>query len=219
MTNRRASRRDNDPVLDFDGVDAWTGGGRSAHLPMEENPFRFKITKGEPKIGQDSKKPYILWTCVVESGEHRGKKVLHNTTLQPQALGNLKGLIEACGVRPKSARASLVIKSLTGKSFRANVMDDEYNDKVKSVIDEYVIGGKRAAPVDDDEDEDEDDVEDEDEDEEEEEEAPPSRARRTSRASSRATASSRSSNGRRSRATVVEDDDDEDLDDLELDDL
>lgn len=236
MTNRR-SRAQRDEVIKLGGVDA-SGGGRSAHLPEDEGPYTFIVDKGEDRVGKDSGKRTLNWRCTVTKGGYKGKHVYHNTSLQPQALFNLKQMMIACGVDPnRDRKVSQILTVLKGKSFQAYVADDEYNGRLKSVIDEFVLEGEEVDDDDaeDDEDEPDDDEaeEDEDDEEEEEDEEPTPPARRSRAAPARAAASSR--NGAvataptrsRSRAAAAParprrrpaDEDDEDLDDIELDDL
>jgi hypothetical protein len=40
--------------------------------------------------------PYIMWIAKIVDGEYEGKMISWNTSLQPQALFNLKTMIEAC---------------------------------------------------------------------------------------------------------------------------
>lgn len=236
MTNRR-TRASRDEVIRLKGVDA-SGGGRSAHLPDDEGPYTFVVVKGEDRLGKDSGKRTINWQCKVSVGGYKGKNVYHNTSLQPQALFNLKQMMIACGVDPdRDRKVSAILTALKGKTFQAYVVDDEYNGKLKSIIDEFVLEGEDIEDDDaeDDEDEDEDEESDDDEEEEDEEPAPVSRRRaarpaaaapsRNGRAAAaapartRARAAAATAPTRRRRAPVEEEDEDEDLDDIELDDL
>ena len=198
------ARRRGDDVVDFKGVNAG-GGGRSAHLPEDEGPYLFRIKKGERKEGEDSGKPYINWLCVVDKGPYKGKKVYNITSLNPKALWNLRGMMEASGINPgdRSMNVAAIIKRLTNKTFQAEVEDDEYNDKVKSKIAEYVVAVK-----DDDVDDEDDDDEEEDEEEEDEEEDEPAPRRGKAKVTPKP---------RSRKAAPVEDDEDEEEEDEEDD--
>lgn len=196
------SRRRGDDVVDFKGVQVG-GGGRSAHLPEEEGPYVFRVKKGERKEGEESGKPYINWLCVVDKGPYKGKKVYNITSLNPKALWNLRGMMEAAGINPgdRSMNVAAIIKRLTNKTFQAEVEDDEYNGNVKSKIAEYVVAVK-----DDDVDDEDDEDEEEDEEEEEEDEPAPRRGK------AKVTPKPRSR-----KAAPVEDDEDEDEEEEEED--
>lgn len=198
MPTRRTSRRDDDIVRVSDAE--YSGSRRSAHLPEDENPFTFIVQKGDMKVGEESRKKYIEWQLVVAGGEFKGKRVYHVTSLQEKALFNLRGMMEAAGVAVKDARASAIIKTMTGKRFKANVMDDEYDGKTKSVLDDYVI-----------------ESDDEDEDEDEEEEAP-RRSRRSSRTSSGSKGRSRRSRDEEEDEEEEEEEEEEDEDEEDEDD-
>lgn len=237
MATPRRSRRDDD-VVDLRGVEAGSG-RRSAHLPVEDGPYKFEVAAVKVAEGKDSGKKYLDVQARVVAGPYKGKKVYHSCSLQPKALFNLKNLMQACGVEAERAfKIPVLIKTLTGKKFTAEVEDDEWNDKVKSVISEFILDApaKKSRRARDEEDEDEEEEEDEEEDEEEEdeedeeeddedeEEEEPVKTRKarstsktTAKTKTKAKAPSRS-RGRR-RAADDEDEDDEDLDDIELDDL
>lgn len=240
MTNRRSTRargRSEDTV-DLRGVEAG-GGRRSAHLPEEEGPFTFVIDQVSRKEGKDSGKAYLDLRCKVYSGRYKGKVVWHNCSLQPQALFNLRQVMEACGLdAEKVFRIPVLIRTLTGKRFKAEVEDDEYNGKVKSVLSEFIIDQPDGDEDEDEDGEEEDEEEDEDDEEDEEEdedEEPPARARRRAPARAPARAAAPSRNGTRaapartraaaaaparsSRRRAPADDDDEDLDEIDLEDL
>lgn len=239
---RRSSRRGDDDVVRLSRVEAGSG-RRSAHLPEEENPFEFTIESITRETGRDSGKAYLNVKLKVKSGPRKGKIVYSTCSLKPEALWNLKNMLIAAGLTTLAERdlkVAQIIKAATGKSLFANVADDEYNGKIKSVIDTWEAEvataprRRRVEEEDDEEEEDEevedDDLEDEDEgeddleeDEDEDEEEPAPVKRKSASAKSktstkpavRATAA-RASRGRSRRAS---DDDDEDLDDLELDDI
>lgn len=222
-------------------------GGRSAHVP--EAQYHFVIDSAELKEGKDSGKDYIQVKAAIDTGKYKGKAIFHSCSLQPQALFNLRQLMDACEMAPGRFDPVKLCRQLKGKKFSAFVEDDEYNGRTKSVIADFVLPGEDDEDEDDDEEE-----EDEEEDDEEEEEEAPRRGRAASRTraaaapargssrgntkasdtsrargSSRATASSRrtssstssakSSRGRTARRRQNDDEDDEELDDIELDDL
>lgn len=220
-TKKRRRSGGGSDTVNVDFQNASLGGGRGAHLP--KGVYDFKVASGEVRES-DSGNDYISWQLEVKSGKQKGKKIYHITSLKPDALWNLRGMLEACGIETPESKFKFKIKSVVGKSFRAEVEDDEYQGKTKSVIRDYVV----EEDEDDEEDEDEEEEDDEEEDEEDEEEDEAPKKKSSGRSSSKATASSRrtsksSSSAKRSKKSKSkkdeEEDEDDDLDDLELDDL
>jgi hypothetical protein len=228
-----------DDIIRLSKVEAGSG-RRSAHLPEEENPFEFTIESITREIGRDSGKAYLNVKLKVKSGARKGKVVYSTCSLKPEALWNLKNMLISAGLSSlaeKDLRTAQIIKSATGRTLLANVVDDEYQGKVKSVIEDWVVEERprrsKRQEVDDedeedeeegDEDEDDDDLDDdEEEDEEEEEEEPAPVKRKSATAKSKTTqkpaAKKKPARASRGRSRDTSDDDDEDLDDLELDDI
>jgi opacity protein-like surface antigen len=63
--------------------------------------YAAKVTDGEIReSGPNAKNPganYINWEFTIQEGEHQGRKQWMNTSLLPQALFGLKGLLAATG--------------------------------------------------------------------------------------------------------------------------
>lgn len=195
--------------VSFKGVEGG-GGKRSAHLPEDGGPYTFLIADATEGEGQDSGKAYINVKARVSKGEYRGKTVYHICSLQKKALFNLRNIMTACGMDPgeRTFDSVKICKALKGKTFQADVEDDTYNGKTKSVLSEFVFDApttKRKRAADDDDEEDE-----EEEEEDEEEEEKPARRSRTK-------VTTKSASKRKARDE--DEDDDEDLDDIDLDDL
>jgi hypothetical protein len=53
-----------------------------------------KVTK---EVGESSGKDFLAWEFEITSGKMKGKTLFYNTSLQPQALWNLRGVLEAFG--------------------------------------------------------------------------------------------------------------------------
>lgn len=159
--------------VDFSNTDE--GGSR---LPAGE--YIVKVTKAEVKDGENH--PYINWSLEVVSGEFKGKKLYHNTTLAPHALFNLRNFLTALGVKVPKGKLSLKLKEYIGLVLGVYVEEGEYKKdgrkkKKTEVVEMFAVekeGKKWVKVVDDEdedeEDEDEDDDSDDDEDEEDEDE-------------------------------------------------
>lgn len=66
--------------------------------PLPTSDYHVKITGGELRPSKSTPgAQYINWEFTIQDGEFTGRKVWANTSLQPQALFVLKGLLEALG--------------------------------------------------------------------------------------------------------------------------
>jgi len=88
--------------------------------------YLVRITDGELRTaGDEAKNPgseYVFWTCTVQTGEFEGRKVFTNTSLLPNALFGLKGLLAA-----------------TGKWSKAELDSEAFEFDIEPVIGEQVI--------------------------------------------------------------------------------
>lgn len=176
--------------IDFGGVDKEIRkGGRAAHVP--EGDYLAKPVKAELRKSEKGGGRYFNWRFQITAPKkYAGKTLYVNTSLKPDALWNLRNLINAClGKNVAGKAVNFDPEKCYGKVCGITVEDDEYKDKMRSQIVDFFPESDYNAGGDDDEDEDdesddEDEVEEEDDDEEE-----------------------------------SDDDDDEDLDDVDVDDL
>ena len=95
---------------------------------------------------------YIRFEFEVIEGAHKGAKLYHNCSLQPQALFNLKGVLEALGFTIPAKAFDLDLSELIGLECEVEVGHETYDGKKRARIVEFISS------------------EEEDEDEEEEEE-------------------------------------------------
>jgi hypothetical protein len=117
--------------IDFTGVES---GGGFVHIP--EGDYGFKVTKVKQKVGEDSGKPYLLFSLKAIKGNKKGlnKTIPHNCSLKQAALWNLRNLLEAAGKQVPSKAIVIDITKLVGLEVGATVVDDEYDGKKKSVV-------------------------------------------------------------------------------------
>ena len=142
--------------VNFDGVEA---GGRS----LVNGQYLFEVDGvPEVKTSVESGNEYITWVLKVAEGKGKGRKVWHNTSLQPQALWNLRGMLEAMGIEVDEGEMDLELEEFEGVQVGGVVVNEKYEGRDRPRIAEFIAVEDLV-----------DDGEDEDEDEEEEEEAPP----------------------------------------------
>ena len=79
------------PKLNVD----FTGADEGFKLP-EEGSYICKVKSIVMKEGQKAR--YLQWELIIGVGPDKGTKVLHNTSLSPNALFNLRNTLIACGL-------------------------------------------------------------------------------------------------------------------------
>jgi hypothetical protein len=101
-------------VIDLSNVE-----GGSSYDPLPANQYHVAVTDVEVKeSGPNSKNPgslYLAWEFTVQSGEFEGRKLWTNTSLLPQALFGLKGLIAACPNSGLDPNGTLDLEEVTSE--------------------------------------------------------------------------------------------------------
>jgi len=141
---------------------------------QEEGDYLMKITQTEMrKTKSDDPMLFVL----LQDANMRSATYPYYCTMQPNMLWKIRNIFIAAGLPVPKGKGKLDITKLVGKEIGVTLIDDEYDGKMKSVID-AAFHKDELEPLeaeDDDEIEDDEEVEDLDdvEDDEEEEEAPP----------------------------------------------
>ena len=161
----KKSRKKNVLKIDFTNVEP---GGK---VPEGDYPVRVKeVTLEESSSGN----PYLKWIFEIIDGKHKGKVLYHNTSLQPQALFNLRNTLEALGMEVPQTVVELDLDNLIGLKAAVSVEIEVYQGKEKSrVVEVFPLEDLVEEDEEDEEDyedEDDDDEDDEDEDDEVEDE-------------------------------------------------
>jgi len=159
MATSRKSRGAKGIAVDFSDTES------SVTLP--EGDYLLKVEDVETKISENSGSEYLAITFVVEDGKFKNKKVWHNCSLQPQALFNLRGVLEALGFEVPAGIMELDPADMIGEVCAGAVAHEVYEGKKKARIVEFfspedlneveeeeveekaapvVKKGKRAAP-------------------------------------------------------------------------
>lgn len=142
--NRR-SNKSNSIGVDFSEVESRKTVSEGNHLVV--------IDSVEQKEG--NKAPYLALVFEVSEGKDKGSKIFHNCSLAPQALFNLKALLEALGMNIPKKAFDLDLDTLVGLECIAEVSHELYEGKKKAVVTEFL----EADGDSDDEDEDGSEVE------------------------------------------------------------
>jgi len=104
--------------------------GTSALVPEGDHPF--KVLEVVRKTGQDSGQPYLVWK--VQVTDCAGSPIYENTSLQPQSLFALRGMLEACDYEIPDEAFSLDLKELEDLEFAGTVFHEIYEGKKKAKL-------------------------------------------------------------------------------------
>jgi hypothetical protein len=103
--------------------------------------YKVAITDGEERTSGENAKnpgaPYINWELTIQEGEFNGRKVWVNTSLLPQALFSLKGMMAATGKwSEEELNQSLEfdIPDLIGERCQCKVAVRKYNDEDRNDV-------------------------------------------------------------------------------------
>ena len=118
-----------------------------------EGIHKVKVQKVTREISERSAKPYLAW----ELRTSGGYTLYYNTSLQPQALFNLKNVLLALGYEVPDAVLRLDLRELKGREAYVEVMHEVYEGKKRARVVQFLT----PAEVDEEELEDEDDIEEE----------------------------------------------------------
>jgi len=147
--------------VDFTGV---KGSNR-----VPEGEYKVKVVAITMEEGESSGQPYLKWELEITEGKQKGKKLVHITSLQPQALFNLRNTLEALGVEVEEKAMKLNLNDYIGLEMGVVVEIETYQGNARSrVVDVFNLN--EIEDEDDDESDDDSDDEDEGDDEDDDDE-------------------------------------------------
>lgn len=94
-----------------------------------------KITLEDSKSTPGAK--YLKWELIIGTGEFKGQKIWHNTSLQAKALFNLRNVIMALGIDVPKAMVNINTDDYIGKIVGISVVHGEYKGKPKAEISDF----------------------------------------------------------------------------------
>jgi len=150
--------------IDMTGVEV---GGRLC----PEGIHRVRVEEVTPEVSARSEKPYLAWRFRTVDGSYR---LYHNTSLQPQALFNLKQVLVALGIEVPSSVMKLNLDKLVGRECYVEVEHELYEGRNRARITDFLakdaVEEHEYEEYEEEEDEEEEEIEEEEEEIEEEEE-------------------------------------------------
>lgn len=133
-----------------------------------EGIHKVRVQNVKQEISERSAKPYLSWELKTSGGY----TLYYNTSLQPQALFNLKNALMALGYGVPDAVFRLDLRELKGREAYAEVMHEVYEGKKRARV-VQLLGqdevDEEELEYEEDTEEEHEEVVDEDDDEEEEE--------------------------------------------------
>lgn len=99
---------------------------------IDEGDYLIEVEEVEKKVSDNSGADYLSITFKVVEGPFKGKKLFHNCSLQPQALFNLRGVLEALGFEVPQGVMELDTADMIGESCGASVAHEQYQGKTKA---------------------------------------------------------------------------------------
>lgn len=116
---------------------------------VEEGDYLIELDEVEQKTSESSGADYLSLEFKIVEGDFKGKKLWHNCSLQPQALFNLRGVLEALGFEVPTGVMELDPADLIGSTCGASVTHEVYEGKTKARIAEFFsaeeLGGEEAV--------------------------------------------------------------------------
>ena len=128
-------------VVKVDMTDVKAGG-----VVLPEGDYTVEVNEVEMVESGASGKQYLKWEMAVTEGPHKGAKLWHNTSLQQQALFNLKGVLISCGVNVPEGKLDLDLDDLEGRIMGVTVKHEEYEGKTKArIVETFPIDDTESA--------------------------------------------------------------------------
>jgi len=159
MVKKKAGRKGK-LSLDFTGVES---GGKA----VPDGSWLAEVISVEEKEGQDSGAPYLKWKWKVLKGPGKGGTVYDNTSLQPQALWKLRGLLESLGFKVPEGAMDFDPDDVVGELATLVIVNEDYNNKPQPRV--TAVSGAEGAPEEEEEEKEEEEEEEEEEEKGEEE--------------------------------------------------
>lgn len=121
-------RRNRTIEIDMTGVGV---GGRLC----PEGIHKVQVEDVTPEVSASSEKPYLAWKFRTTNGSYR---LYHNTSLQPQALFNLKQVLIALGVEVPNSVMKLNLDEVVGRECYVEVEHEMYEGKKRARIIDFL---------------------------------------------------------------------------------
>jgi len=124
---KTAVKKKNRIRVNFDGVET------RAHIPDGE--YHAKVHEISVEEGQQYQ--YLKWTFELMEEKLAGRKLYYNTSLAPQALWNLRNLLETLGVETPDKEVDLDLDSYKDLELMVRVEGEVYEGKERPKVTDF----------------------------------------------------------------------------------
>lgn len=126
-------KKKNSVSVDFTGIES--------RVLLPEGDYEVKVDSVEVKTSKDSGEDYLEWvfrTQNVEEDRYNGQPLYFNTSLQPQALWNLRSLLETLDVEIPEGPYDLEFEGLAGLEMVAVVSHEQWDGKPRARLVDFL---------------------------------------------------------------------------------
>jgi len=109
--------------------------GVEGRVTIAEGEYTVKVAEVTLEEGQSAE--YLKWKFEVAEGKFEGKPLYTNTSLSPQALWNLRGLLEAMGVETPDDEMDLDLADYVDRELLVTVEHEMYEGKKQARVVDY----------------------------------------------------------------------------------
>lgn len=142
--------------------------GVETRAHITDGSYHAKVAAASLEDGNAAQ--YIKWTFeIVSDDKANGRKLYYNTSLAPQALWNLRNLLETLGVETPDSETSLDLDGYIDLELMVRVESEVYEGKERPKVTDFTPLEETTTTAEDD---DEETTEEEEDEEDEEDEAP-----------------------------------------------
>lgn len=127
----KTARRTRTVTADFKGVDS--SGGR-VHIP--EGDYLMRVDSADQEESREGNE-MIHWIFEGLEGKSEKKKFHVYTSLLPEALWKLRGLLEALGVEVPDSELDIDLDEMIDLELICSVTDEEYENKISSKVTDW----------------------------------------------------------------------------------
>lgn len=125
----------------------------TSNAVLPEGEYLLEVEDVEQKTSENSGNDYLAITLKVAEGKHKGQKVWHNCSLQPQALFNLRSVLEALGFTIPQGSMDLDPADMIGEVCGGTIAHETYEGKKKARVIEFFSPDEGSDDEEDEEDE------------------------------------------------------------------
>lgn len=114
-----------------------TGVSTDEFAAVPEGRYKVSVFTAEMRTGKDSGKPYLNWEFrIQEPTEFAGRRLWHITSLQENALFNLKGLLLALGVPEEKLKGDFDLEpsDYYGQELVLQIKHQEYQGQPRARV-------------------------------------------------------------------------------------